>query len=138
MEWASSNLSDSTYGFATFAGCGRTFLCSTEIDENAMKIKHTQRDLRAQSSGAETFGHEIIAKCAYYLWQARGCPSGNAEEIWFEAQKLLRTNGAEVSETEPNRTPATNRAWARSRTADTENLATNQAGTGLIHKTTLR
>jgi hypothetical protein len=32
---------------------------------------------------------EDIAKLAYELWQARGCPEGSAEEDWFQAAKQL-------------------------------------------------
>ena len=39
---------------------------------------------------AEPVDHEEIAKRAYELWQARGCPGGSAESDWFEAERELR------------------------------------------------
>ena len=33
--------------------------------------------------------HEEIARLAYSLWQARGCPEGSAEEDWLMAEKQL-------------------------------------------------
>lgn len=33
---------------------------------------------------------EQIRKAAYYLWQARGCPHGEPERDWWEAEALLR------------------------------------------------
>jgi hypothetical protein len=26
---------------------------------------------------------------AYYLWQQRGCPEGNDQEDWFEAERIV-------------------------------------------------
>src|SRR5690242_5664190 len=34
--------------------------------------------------------HEEIARVAYSLWEARGCPHGNAEEDWRRAEEHLR------------------------------------------------
>jgi hypothetical protein len=33
---------------------------------------------------------ELIAKRAYAIWQARGCPSGTAVNDWFQAEAELR------------------------------------------------
>ena len=40
--------------------------------------------------GFITFGHEDIARLAYELWEARGCPEGSAEEDWSRAVAQLR------------------------------------------------
>jgi len=32
---------------------------------------------------------EDIAKLAYALWEARGCPAGSPEEDWFRAEAEL-------------------------------------------------
>ena len=32
-----------------------------------------------------------IAKLAYALWEARGCPVGSPEEDWFRAEAELKT-----------------------------------------------
>lgn len=62
----------------------------------AMPSKMNQRAIASAASDAGKFEDGIVAECAYHLWLSRGCPDGNADEIWFEAQKLLRANGAEV------------------------------------------
>jgi hypothetical protein len=31
-----------------------------------------------------------IAKLAYQLWQARGCPEGSSEDDWLEAERQLQ------------------------------------------------
>ncbi|MFZ0590054.1 MAG: DUF2934 domain-containing protein [Bryobacteraceae bacterium] len=33
---------------------------------------------------------EDIARLAYALWQARGCPEGSAEQDWFEAEQKIQ------------------------------------------------
>jgi hypothetical protein len=43
--------------------------------------------------GVAIFGHADIAKLAYELWQARGCPQGSPEEDWFHAARELRARG---------------------------------------------
>ena len=30
-----------------------------------------------------------IARVAYQLWQARGCPEGSPDQDWFEAERTL-------------------------------------------------
>jgi hypothetical protein len=32
-----------------------------------------------------------VAELAYALWQARGCPDGQDEQIWLEAEQQLLT-----------------------------------------------
>jgi DUF2934 family protein len=36
-------------------------------------------------------GHDPqrVAQLAYFHWEARGCPSGSAEEDWFRAEREL-------------------------------------------------
>lgn len=38
----------------------------------------------------QQLSHEDIARLAYSLWQARGCPLGNSEEDWMRAEEELR------------------------------------------------
>ncbi|MBV8812390.1 MAG: DUF2934 domain-containing protein [Acidobacteriaceae bacterium] len=56
-----------------------------------------QRDLdrttgksRRRSPGGPTLEHENIAQRAYFLWQQRGCPEGESEKDWFEAERQLQ------------------------------------------------
>lgn len=41
----------------------------------------------------QQFAHDDIARLAYALWQARGCPVGNSEEDWLRAEQELRRRG---------------------------------------------
>jgi hypothetical protein len=34
--------------------------------------------------------HEQIAQRAHEIWQSRGCPWGDEDKYWFEAEKQLR------------------------------------------------
>lgn len=36
-----------------------------------------------------------IAALAYQLWLERGCPLGSAEEDWFRAEAMLKSNRVE-------------------------------------------
>jgi len=40
---------------------------------------------------------EDIARLAYALWEARGCPQGSAEEDWLTAEKELMSKAASAS-----------------------------------------
>ena len=33
---------------------------------------------------------EDIQKCAYFLWQEEGCPTGRDLDLWLAAKELLR------------------------------------------------
>ena len=44
----------------------------------------TQIEQPSQEPGDE------IAKLAYSLWQARGCPHGSSEEDWFTAEREMQ------------------------------------------------
>lgn len=37
--------------------------------------------------------HEDIAKRAYEIWQEQGCPNGNHEANWIQAEKELTRKG---------------------------------------------
>lgn len=47
-----------------------------------------------QNRGFEELGslptHEQIARRAFALWQARGCPDGSETEDWLQAEEELR------------------------------------------------
>jgi Protein of unknown function (DUF2934) len=48
-----------------------------------------------QTTQTEQPAHEYregIAKLAYHLWQARGCPEGSPEEDWFTAEREMQTS----------------------------------------------
>ena len=40
-------------------------------------------------SAAAQFSRESIEKLAYQCWLNRGCPSGSAEQDWYQAERAL-------------------------------------------------
>jgi hypothetical protein len=54
-----------------------------EVDDSAQSIPEAPR-------------HEDIARRAYELWEARGCPHGCADEDWYRAEQEL--SGEELPE----------------------------------------
>lgn len=42
------------------------------------------------ATAAGAVHRDAIAKRAYELWQARGCPHGQREEHWYEAERELQ------------------------------------------------
>jgi hypothetical protein len=48
--------------------------------------------------GELTISDDAIAKRAYELWEARGCPQGNGDDDWQLAKKQLQ---AEVRRRQP-------------------------------------
>jgi hypothetical protein len=45
-----------------------------------------------KSQPSETVSQEGIARLAYALWQARGCPDGSPEQDWFAAEQQIRAS----------------------------------------------
>ncbi len=41
-------------------------------------------------SDENSTAQQDIARLAYALWQARGCPEGSADQDWFEAEQKIR------------------------------------------------
>jgi len=39
---------------------------------------------------AEVVNAEKIAECAYLIWEKKGRPTGQDEEIWLEAEAMLK------------------------------------------------
>jgi Protein of unknown function (DUF2934) len=57
----------------------------TDNNESNPLVNHTTTD------GLSDTPHERIAKVAYFIWVAEGCPKGREEAHWQEArQQLLR------------------------------------------------
>jgi Protein of unknown function (DUF2934) len=44
----------------------------------------------SREQGRQDLAQNDIAQLAYALWQRRGCPDGNAEQDWLEAEAQLR------------------------------------------------
>jgi hypothetical protein len=52
------------------------------------------KNLMPTSSPPFDLKEEDIQKCAYFLWQEEGCPSGRDLDLWLAAKELLRHHGA--------------------------------------------
>lgn len=51
---------------------------------------------------------EIIARRAYYIWEARGCPEGTAAENWLQAEaEMLQARVFRAGRRETPRRPHT-------------------------------
>jgi len=74
--------------------------------------------------GETTATHEDrIRECAYYLWEAEGCPAGRDAEFWHRASTQIANDGASgiPAKRNPRRkaTQSAPRARARSRSDST-------------------
>ncbi len=47
-----------------------------------------------QAASAKEPTIEMIAKRAYEIWQAQGCPQGRDAENWYQAERELRARQA--------------------------------------------
>jgi hypothetical protein len=59
---------------------------------------------------------EAIRAKAHQLWLDRGCPPGEADQDWFEAERLLRAEAAELAESE-EQPPSSSKARPRASSA---------------------
>jgi hypothetical protein len=62
-----------------------------------------------ESSAGET--RAMIARRAYEKWQARGCPVGEDEKDWFEAEQEILAESAAAARAD-GQTPVRKRARA--------------------------
>jgi hypothetical protein len=58
--------------------------------QQATKPASEQLKEPAPSIASGPTDQQDIAKLAYQLWQARGCPEGSGEDDWFEAERQLQ------------------------------------------------
>lgn len=65
---------------------------STALTEKTPAVSRSAESLSGSSAyvAEQQLSHEDIARLAYSLWQARGCPIGNSEEDWLRAEQELR------------------------------------------------
>jgi hypothetical protein len=47
---------------------------------------------------------EDIRKRAYYLWKSAGEPNGNPDEFWYQAEKEIIKENAELGDVPPGMT----------------------------------
>lgn len=55
------------------------------------------RGRSASTAGNGQPSYEQIAACAYSIWQSKGCPQGQDEANWSEAETQLRRGAASAS-----------------------------------------
>jgi hypothetical protein len=55
----------------------------------AQRHRKTAVPVTAVESLAQNVSTADIARLAYSLWEARGCPGGSPEEDWFRAEQEL-------------------------------------------------
>jgi hypothetical protein len=48
--------------------------------------------------------HNLVSAKAYEIWQSKGCPEGASEQIWLEAEQVLRAGAA--ANAAPQESPA--------------------------------
>jgi len=77
----------------------------TGQEHSRQALEHSERDDQhtghrgdVNQHGIAIFGHDDIARLAYELWQARGCPHGSPEEDWFHAAHELRARAESIPE----------------------------------------
>lgn len=84
-----------------------------ELIERTMKSSATQ--------GLHQNHREDIAQLAYQLWESRGHPHGNDQEIWLEAESEIlareTTRNSTVNRAQAEATPAVAEKPRRTRTA---------------------
>jgi hypothetical protein len=63
-----------------------------ELDEKArarIAVSLEARKSRVRGYG-DQLSHDDVARLAYRLWQAEGCPLGRDQEHWYRAIEILR------------------------------------------------
>jgi len=78
-------------------GTGASKPTSPPGSEGATRTVAARGAIRA-SMGASM--HDEIERLAFHKWQKRGCPTGDAQRDWFEAEaelKVRRAGSARVS-----------------------------------------
>jgi hypothetical protein len=58
------------------------------------KKKQNSGGQKTSGAGTELEGDALIARLAYDKWQARGCPVGDEQRDWFEAEQEVRAAGS--------------------------------------------
>ena len=70
-------------------------LAGAELSRQALEHSgaphHQTQTAAPMAHGITPFSHQDIAKHAYELWEARGCPEGTSEEDWLHAAEELRS-----------------------------------------------
>jgi hypothetical protein len=57
------------------------------------KQKNGGQETPGAGAGIELEGGALIARLAYDKWQARGCPVGDDQRDWFDAEQEARAAG---------------------------------------------
>jgi hypothetical protein len=54
-------------------------------------LEYSHAPTSRASAAKAKLSHEQIASKAYSIWQSQGCPPGQDERNWFEAEAQLKT-----------------------------------------------
>jgi Protein of unknown function (DUF2934) len=54
----------------------------------------TALEHRTSAPSNTTISHDAIAQLAFQKWQKRGCPTGQDQRDWFEAERELKSRQA--------------------------------------------
>jgi hypothetical protein len=76
-------------GYDTAKGASQTSSRSEGVGQLVAEPKQTAGSKRTESKSALT--HAQIAERAESIWQQRGCPTGEDESIWYEAEAQLKS-----------------------------------------------
>jgi Protein of unknown function (DUF2934) len=66
-------------------------------------MRTTKRTRKSGTGNVQAIGpcnSEVIEKLAYQYWLNRGCPTGSAEEDWFQAEQALLAAQPDTGEAE--------------------------------------
>jgi hypothetical protein len=58
--------------------------------KQATKLASETPNEPTPSSACQHTDPQEVARLAYQIWQARGCPEGSSEDDWFEAERQLQ------------------------------------------------
>jgi hypothetical protein len=58
---------------------------------DAPSSNRTASEPRTSAPSKTTIAHDAIAQLAFQKWQKRGCPTGQDQQDWFEAERALKS-----------------------------------------------
>ena len=63
---------------------------TTSSESNKRKLTQAHTHPEGITSTQAILNHEAIAQRAKAIWRAKGCPVGQDEQNWYEAERQLR------------------------------------------------
>jgi ribonuclease I len=71
-----------------------TTAAKEESRPSAATSKRTPPEPRASAPSNAAIPHDAIARLAFQKWQKHGCPVGDDQRDWFEAERELKSTPA--------------------------------------------